>query len=83
MVYEYDPTGRGYITGNQWAASVARRWADDRTGDGRPRAHRAQRVFGFVDRRGRERDGGQHGPCRLGTGRLRPVHGHHGPASNV
>jgi len=26
---EYDPTGRGYITGNQWAASVARRWAED------------------------------------------------------
>jgi len=26
---EYDPTGRGYITGNQWTASVARRWAED------------------------------------------------------
>ncbi|CAI6372631.1 unnamed protein product [Macrosiphum euphorbiae] len=29
VVDEYDPTGRGYITGNQWAASVARRWAED------------------------------------------------------
>lgn len=26
---EYDPTGRGYITGNQWTAAVARRWAED------------------------------------------------------
>ncbi|XP_008185159.1 caltractin-like [Acyrthosiphon pisum] len=26
---EYDPTHRGYITGNQWAASMARRWAED------------------------------------------------------
>ncbi|CAI6373899.1 unnamed protein product [Macrosiphum euphorbiae] len=29
VVDEYDPTGRGYITGNRWAASVARRWAED------------------------------------------------------
>ncbi|XP_022160105.1 troponin C-like [Myzus persicae] len=29
VVDEYDPTGRGHITGNQWTASVARRWVED------------------------------------------------------
>ncbi|KAF0764781.1 troponin C, slow skeletal and cardiac muscles-like [Aphis craccivora] len=29
VVDEYDPKGRGYITRNQWTASMARRWAED------------------------------------------------------
>jgi Ca2+-binding EF-hand superfamily protein len=29
VVEEYDSKGRGYITRNQWTASMARRWAED------------------------------------------------------
>jgi len=29
VVDEHDPKGRGHITGKQWTASVARRWAED------------------------------------------------------